>query len=117
MPEYSSRERAAFIGLGGFGLVVLNGLFLSGLLIQPESFLEAFTNPISLVFMIESFLLLGLFAYLMNKWGVLRLRWGWFVVLALLGSMLFALPIVLLWGRNRTIRANGKNPEWVAGVQ
>ena len=106
MPEYSPGERAALIALGGFGLVALNSLFLYGLLARPESLVEAFTNPISLVFIVESFLLLGLFAYLMSKWGVLRLRWGWFVALALLGSMLFALPIVLLWGR----RANSVNP-------
>ena len=106
MPEYSPGERAALIALGGFGLVALNSLFLYGLLARPESLVEAVTNPISLVFIVESFLLLGLFAYLMSKWGVLRLRWGWFVALALLGSMLFALPIVLLWGR----RANSVNP-------
>ncbi len=106
MIEYSPRERTALIALGGFGLVALNSLFLYGLLVRPESLVEAFTNPISLVFIVESFLLLGIFAYLMRKWGVLRLPWRWFVALALLGSMLFALPVVLLWGR----RGDFKNP-------
>ena len=117
MPDYSPGERTALIGLGGFGLLALNSLFLYGLLFRPESLVEAFTNPISLVFIVESIILLGVFAYLMHKWGVLRLSWGWFVGLALFGSMLFALPIVLLWGRNRTIHADGENPERVAGVQ
>ncbi len=99
MVEYSRGERTALIGLGGFGLIALNSLFMYGLLIRPESLVEAFSNPISLVFIVESFLLLGVFAYLMGKWGVLRLGWKWFVALALLGSMIFALPIVLLWPR------------------
>ena len=83
------------MALGGFELVALNSLFVWGVFARPD----AFTNPISLVFIAESFLLLGVFAYLMRKWGVLRLPWGWFVGLALLGSMLFALPVVLLWRR------------------
>lgn len=99
MNEYSPRERTALIALGGFGLLALNSLFLYGLLVRPETLVEAFSNPISLVFIIESFFLLGVFAYLMRKWGVLRLPWGWFIALALLGSLLFALPVVLLWRR------------------
>ena len=106
MIEYSPREKMALIAFGGFGLVVLNSLFLYGLLVRPDSLAEAFTNPISLVFIVESFLLLGVFAYLMRKWGVLRVPWGWFVGLALLGSMLFALPVVLLWQR----RGEFENP-------
>jgi len=99
MVEYSPRERTALNALGGFGLVALNSLFLWGVFARPDALADAFTNPISLVFIVESFLLLGVFAYLMRKWSVLRLPWGWFIGLALLGSMLFALPIVLLWRR------------------
>ena len=41
--------------------------------------------------------MLGLLAYLLAKWGVLRLRWPWFVGLSILGGLLFALPVELLW--------------------
>jgi len=48
-------------------------------------------------FILEAFLLMGAFAYLLSKWGVSQLHWGWFIGLSLLGSMAFALPVVLLW--------------------
>jgi hypothetical protein len=80
---------------------VLNSVFVYGALVRPDSPVEAFTNPIALVSIVESFLLLGLFAYLLRKWDVLRLRWGWFIALALAGSMLFALPVALLWRRRQ----------------
>ena len=102
MPDeivYSPLEKRILIVGGAFGLVVLNSVFIGAALLKPEALVEAFTNPIALVFIAESFLLLGLFAYLLRKWGVLKLSWGWFVVLALAGSMLFALPVVLLWPR------------------
>lgn len=103
MAEYSGRERAVLIAFGALGLIVLNTLFVVGFMIRPENLVEAFTNPIALVFIAESFCLLGIFSYLMQKWGVLRLKWYWFVLLALSGSMLFALPVVLLWKRRAPI--------------
>lgn len=36
-------------------------------------------------------------AYLFRRWGVSRIPWPWFVLLSLVGSLLFALPAVLLW--------------------
>jgi hypothetical protein len=95
--EYTPKERFWLIALGAFGFLVLNTVFGYALVFQPESLVAAFTNPVALVFIVEAFLLLGVFSYLMRKWGVLQLRWGWFVFLALLGSMIFALPIVLLY--------------------
>ncbi len=109
MVEYSPREQTVLMSLGGFGLVALNSLFVWGVFARPDALADAFTNPISLVFIAESFLLLGAFAYLMRKWGVLRLSWGWFIGLALLGSMLFALPVVLLW-RRRVESENSRKP-------
>lgn len=81
------------------GVVGLNTVFLYGLLVQPEMLDAALSNPVSAAFIIESLLLMCVFAYLLAKWGVSRLHWGWFIVLSLLGSMAFALPIVLLWKR------------------
>ena len=106
--EYTPVEKRILIGLGAFGLLVLNSVFAYGVLVKPDSLIEAFTNPISLVFVVESFLLLGIFAYLMHKWSVLRLPWGWFVGLAFAGSMLFTLPVVLLWPRRA---GSGESPE------
>jgi len=37
------------------------------------------TNPISLAFLTEAFLILAALAYLLGKWGVARLSWRWFL--------------------------------------
>lgn len=97
--QYSPRERAVLIAAGAFGLVGLNTVFAWAVVFRPESIRAALENPIALAFMAEAFLLLGLFAWLLTKWRVNRLGAGWFVALALLGTMAFALPVVLLWRR------------------
>lgn len=97
--EYSRRERFWLWCLAVFGFFAVNTAFLYGLLFEPDLLLAALTNPVSAAFVVEALVLMGVFAYLLTKWGVGRLRWWWFVVLSLLGSMAFALPIVLLWPR------------------
>lgn len=97
---YSRGERLLLGFVATIGLLVVNVGFGYGMMAAPGAMREALTNPISLAFIIEAFLLMGVLAWLLGKWGVARLSWGWFVGLSLLGSMAFALPVVLLWGRN-----------------
>ena len=100
--EYTRGEKVALIALGVVGIVALNTVFVYALVFQPDLVVQAHTNPVSAVFIAEAFLLMVFFAYFLRKWGVARLGWGWFVVLSLLGSMAFAIPVVLLWRkRNR----------------
>ena len=40
-------------------------------------------------------------AFLLRKWGASQLQPAWFIVLSLLGSLAFALPVALLWRRSR----------------
>lgn len=94
--EYSPRERFWLWTLAVFGFLAVNGAFVYGLL-QPDAMAEAMTNPVALAFMGEAMVLVGVIAYLLSKWGVSRMSWWWFVLLSLLGSMAFALPLVLLW--------------------
>lgn len=94
---YRRSERIILWSLAVVGFLVVNGAFLYGLLV-PGALRDALSNPVALAFMIEATLLMGALAYLLTKWRVSRLSWGWFVLLSLLGSMAFALPIVLLWG-------------------
>lgn len=98
--EFSHRERFWLWCLSIFGFVVVNTLFIYGVLFHPEAMVGALTNPIALAFIIEALVLMGVFAYLLTKWRVMGTHWGWFVSLSLLGSMAFALPIVLLWRRH-----------------
>lgn len=103
--EYSGTERLWLWVLAVFGLAAVNGAFVYGLLFEPRTLAEAMSNPIAAAFIAEALVLVGVFAYLFSKWRVSRLSWLWFVLLSLLGSMAFALPVVLLWPR----RARAEN--------
>jgi hypothetical protein len=95
--NYTRKERLILWTLSAAGFLGLNTAFIYSLLFQPEAMVTAMQNPISLTFIIESFFLMGALAWLLTKWKVTRLHWGWFIALSLLGSMAFALPVVLLW--------------------
>ncbi len=99
---YTPTERFWLAALGVFGFFVVNGAFAYGLLFQPDAMTAAWTNPIAAAFMVEALVLVGVFAYLFERWGVSRLGWGWFVFLSLLGSMAFAIPVVLLFPKRRS---------------
>ncbi len=96
---YTHSERFWLAALGAFGFIAVNGAFAYGLLFQPDALTDALTNPLAAAFIIEALVLVGVFAYLFERWGVSRLGWGWFVLLSLLGSMAFAIPVVLLFPR------------------
>jgi hypothetical protein len=104
--EYTRTERFWLAVLGAFGFLVVNGAFAYGLLCKPDAVVSALTNPVAAAFIVEALVLVGVFAYLFERWGVSRLNWGWFVVLSLVGSMAFAVPVVLLFHR----RAGGEPP-------
>ena len=107
--EYSPAERGWLTALAVFGFVAVNGAFFYGLLAMPGSLRAALTNPISLAFLVEALLILAALAYFLGKWGVSRLSWRWFLFLSLVGSMAFALPVVLLWrGRRDTAGATDR---------
>ena len=99
--SYSPRERTWLWALGVVGLLGLNGVFIYGLLLRPDLLAAAMTNPVAAAFIVEALVLTGVFAYLLDKWAVSRMHWGWFVVLSLAGGMAFALPVVLLWRSGR----------------
>ena len=100
--EYTPVERFWLIALGAFGFLAVNGAFVYGLLFQPDALADVLTNPLAAAFIVEALTLVGVFAYLFQRWGVSRLGWGGFVFLSLLGSMAFAIPIVLLFPRRAT---------------
>ena len=76
-----------------------------GAFVQPEMLAAAQSNPLSLAFIFEALALMAGLAYRLPKWGVTQLSWGWFVVLSLVGSLAFSLPIALLWGEKNDQRA------------
>ena len=98
--EYGPGERIVLWAVALAGLVGMNGAFLYGMT-QPDLVRRTLGNPLALAFVVEAFVLMGVLAWLLAKWGTARLRWPWFVGLSLLGSMAFALPVVLLWPGRR----------------
>lgn len=97
--SYSPRERFWLWTLALIGVIGLNGAFVYGLVARPDALGSAITNPVAAAFIVEALVLMGVLAYLLGKWGVSQVHWGWFVVLSLLGGMAFALPVALLWTR------------------
>lgn len=92
----SPRERWFLIALATLGFVGLNGAFLWGVFARPGALAAALANPVSAAFVIEALLMTGVLAWLFARAGLSRLRWGWFVGLALAGGIAFAVPVVLL---------------------
>ena len=94
--EYSKVERFWLTVLAVIGFLAVNGAFVLGLFFQPGAMRAALTNPISAAFIAEALLLVGVLAYLLRRWGVSRLGWGWFVALSLVGGLAFSIPVTLL---------------------
>ena len=94
--EYSRAERSWLLALGAVGLLGINGVFLWSLYTRPDAVREALANPLALAFVVEAMLLVATLAWLFRKWSLTRLGWGWFVVLSLVGSLAFAIPVALL---------------------
>jgi hypothetical protein len=108
--EYTRGEKAAMIALGVIGAVVLNSVIVYCAIFHWDLVVEAHLNPVSAVFIAEAVLLMCFWAYFLRKWGVARLGWGWFIVLSLLGSMAFAIPVVLLWPRRKSLPPTAPGP-------
>ena len=94
--QYTTTERLVLMLIAAVGLIALNGVFIYGVLFHAELITNAIKNPIACAFVVEAFVLMGVLAYLLAKWGVSRVHWGWFVVLSVAGGLAFALPVVLL---------------------
>ena len=110
--RYTHTERFWLAALGVFGFFGVNGAFAYGLLFQPDALTAALTNPLAAAFMVEALVLVGVFAYLFDLWGASRLGWGWFVFLSLLGSIAFAIPVVLLFPRRDGSQPAKRRPPW-----
>ncbi len=65
---YTHSERFWLAALGAFGFIAINGAFAYGLLFQPDA-LTVLTNPLAAAFIVEALVLVGVFAYLFERWG------------------------------------------------
>ena len=82
--------------LSALGLLGLNGAFLYYAIFRPEVMTAAQQNPISLVFIIEAFVLVAFAAWVIAWLGLKRPGWLAFVIMSLVGSLAFSVPFFLL---------------------
>ncbi len=82
-----------------FGLVVPNGFFLYWLLYEYDGLASVARNNLALAFMMDAFLAMVLLAYYFARKPIGRVKWYWFVVLSIVGGLVFSLP--LYWWLNK----------------
>ena len=99
--ELTRTARLGLAALAAVGFLGVNGVFVYGAVIRPAWMTEALGNPFAAAFIAEALILVGLFAWLFRRFGVTRLHGGGFVVLSLLGSQLFSIPVALLMPAGR----------------
>ena len=91
----TNMETKALVTLAVLGALIPNGVFCYYLLTSPQTTKAALANPIALVFMAEAFILMFLFAWLLRKFSSKRPSSLVFIVMSLLGSMVFSVPATL----------------------
>lgn len=82
--------------LSALGLFGLNGVFLYYAFFHPDVMAAAQHNPISLVFMVEAFVMVAFAAWVIARLGLKRPGWLVFVVMSIAGSLAFSVPFFIL---------------------
>ena len=85
-----------------FGLIVPNGLFIRWLLVEPHDWSAVLNDHLAMAFMLDALLALVLFTWYFAARPIGPVHARWFVVLALIGGLGFALPAYWLWNEMRT---------------
>jgi len=107
MQPFTSPQERLLLGLAIFGLVVPNGVFLYYSIAQPAALHAALANPAALVFVVEAFILMFLFAWLIHRSGFRSPGWLAFIIMSLVGSMVFSVP-AFLYLTSRHARGGGR---------
>jgi len=105
---FSKSQQTVLYVLAVFGLLVPNGVFLYFAFARPDIFQAAMSNPITLVYMLEAFLLVAFFAWLIYRSGNKSPGWIAFVLMSLVGSLAFSVPAYLYWS-SRNEGKSGSN--------
>ena len=95
------RLRPFLLVMSILGFLTINCPFLYYAFVERETYANAQENGLALLFMAEAFLLMGFFAYLIARLGWRRPGWIWFVVMSLLGSLAFSIPLFLYLAARR----------------
>ncbi len=102
MEPFTPTQEKLLLALAVFGLIVPNGFFLYYSLVAPAALDAALSNPVALVFITEAFLLMFLFSWVIRRLGFRSPGWLGFIVMSLLGSMVFSVPAFLYLASRNT---------------
>lgn len=105
MKPFSIVQENILLCLGVFGGVVPNGIFLYYSVIAPIPLQSVLLNPIAMVFVAEAFILMFFFAWLIHHLRLNAPGWFTFIIMSLVGSMAFSIPIFLYLTSRKTRRA------------
>lgn len=93
--------------LSALGLFGLNGVFLYYAFLRPDVMAAAYQNPVSLVFILEAFVMIAFGAWVIARMGLERPGWLAFVAMSLIGSLAFSVPFFLLLHLRKRRAAEG----------
>jgi hypothetical protein len=91
----SRADRVTLWAVAAFGLLGPNGVFLYYAWFRRADLIAALSHPVTLAFVVEAFVVMGLVAVALARAGG-RLGWKGFVALSLLGGLGFSLPVLAL---------------------
>ena len=94
--KLSPTEKHVLLGIAILSLLGPNGVFLYYMFFGQNEYAAAMRNPMALVFMLDAFLATGLMAYYIAKTSLKKNEWLRFVLLSLVGSLGFSLPLFFL---------------------
>lgn len=105
---FSKRERFWLWITAIVGLIGPNGVFLYYAVYHHGDFSTVSHHPVMTAFMVDAFGATAILAYLFARWRVSRLSWIWFVVLSLVGGLMFSIPAFLLIGETKEVSPSQK---------
>ena len=88
--------------VAAFGFVVPNGIFVYWLLTEFNGVGPVLQNKLAVAFMLDALLTMVILAYYFARFPPGPVQWYWFVVLSLIGGLVFSLPFY--WWLNTRAR-------------
>lgn len=92
----SSRGRIALIIIAIIGLLGPNGVFLYYAMFRMGDMLTALGHPVTLAYVVESFIVMGLVAVYIARKPKGRLGWKAFIAFSLIGGLGFSIPAFMV---------------------
>lgn len=99
--------RPALWLLAALGFFGLNGVFVYYALLRPDVLAASMANPVSLVFIVEAFVMVAFAAWAIARLGLRRPGWLAFVLLSVAGGLAFSVPFFLLLHLRRQEASRG----------